>query len=92
MTLSLIAACLWLIAANVLAVIPSRDGQWTRAYALVALGIPLLGWVTYENGPVLGLIGLAAGISVLRWPVYMLGLWLRRRMRRGTDAHQPADP
>jgi len=71
--------CLWLIAANVLAIVPSRDNHWARAYALVAIGIPLLGYITYINGPLLGMLFLLAGASVLRWPVVHLGRWLRQR-------------
>lgn len=79
MTLSLILACVWAIVANVLALLPSRDNHWTRAYVLIALGIPLLGFVTYENGPWLGLAVLIAGMSVLRWPVVFLWRWVSRR-------------
>jgi hypothetical protein len=79
MTLSLILACVWAIVANVLALLPSRDNHWTRAYVLIALGIPLLGFVTYENGPWLGLAVLLAGMSVLRWPVVFLWRWVSRR-------------
>ena len=75
MTLSLALACVWAIAANVLALLPSRDNHWARAYVLIALGIPLLGFVTYENGPWLGLAVLIAGMSVLRWPVIFLWRW-----------------
>jgi len=78
MTTSLICAALWLIAANVLAMIPSKDNHWRRAYVLIALGIPLLGWVTYENGPWIALVVLLAGMSVLRWPVVYLTRWVRR--------------
>jgi Protein of unknown function (DUF2484) len=77
MTLSLILAALWAIAANVLAMTPSKDNHWRRAYILIAIGIPLLGYVTYENGPWFGLAVLLAGMSVLRWPVIYLGRWLR---------------
>ncbi|MEY8800983.1 DUF2484 family protein [Leisingera sp. XS_AS12] len=84
MTLSLTLAAVWALAANVLAVLPSRDNHWRRAYALIALGIPLLGYVTYENGPWWGLAVLAAGMSVLRWPVIYFGRWLAQRWRRGT--------
>jgi hypothetical protein len=73
-------ACVWLIAANVMAMFPSRDHHWRLAYVLIALGIPLLGWVTYVNGPVIGLLVLAAGISVLRWPVIYLWRWVRRQV------------
>jgi membrane protease YdiL (CAAX protease family) len=81
MTLSLTLALVWLVLANILALIPSRDNHWSRAYLLIALGVPLLGYVTYENGPWIGLLLLAAGASILRWPVIYLGRWLRRVMR-----------
>ena len=59
--------------------IPSNDNLWRRAYVLIAVGVPLLGWVTYENGPWIGLICLAAGVSVLRWPVRYLARWMKRK-------------
>jgi hypothetical protein len=83
MSLSLILAAIWALAANVLAVLPSRDNHWRRAYVLIALGIPLLGYVTYENGPWWGLAVLLGGMSVLRWPVIYFGRWLRRALLRG---------
>ncbi|WP_420858181.1 DUF2484 family protein [Marivivens marinus] len=82
MTYSLIAAFLWFILANVAALVPSRDNHWSRAYVLIAVGVPILGWVTYENGPFIGLVVLAAGASVLRWPVIYLGRWVRRKVAR----------
>ncbi|MHA6325450.1 DUF2484 family protein [Roseivivax sp. CAU 1753] len=84
MSLSLILALVWALTANVLAMIPSRDNHWTRAYVLIAVGIPLLGFVTYQNGPWVGLLVFAAGASVLRWPMRYLGRWLRRQFRAGT--------
>jgi len=78
----LILALLWLITANVLALIPSKDNHWFRAYVLIAVGIPILGWVTYANGPWVGLLVLAAGASVLRWPVIYLSRWVRGRFAR----------
>jgi len=81
MNLSLLLACLWALLANLLAMIPSRDNHWRRAYGLIAVGIPILGFVTYQNGPWWGLAVLAAGMSILRWPVVYLGRWLRRRVR-----------
>ncbi|WP_170340904.1 DUF2484 family protein [Ruegeria arenilitoris] len=82
MSWSIALAALWGVAANVLAMIPSKDNHWTRAYALIAVGIPILGYVTYENGPWVGLFVLAAGMSVLRWPMIYLGRWLRRQGQR----------
>lgn len=78
MTLSLILACIWMLAANVLAMVPSKDNHWKRAYALIAIGIPLVGYVTYQNGPWIGFAVLIAGMSMLRWPVVYLARWLRR--------------
>ena len=77
MSWSIALAGLWGLIANVLAMIPSNDNHWARAYFLIAIGVPILGYVTYENGPWVGLIVLAAGMSVLRWPVIYLGRWLR---------------
>lgn len=80
MSLSLILACLWAIGANLLAMAPSKDSHWRHAYLLIAIGIPLLGFVTYENGPWIGLAVLLAGMSVLRWPVIYLTRWVRSRL------------
>ncbi len=82
MTLSLACAALWLIVANVLAMIPSNDNHWRRAYFLIAVGVPLLGWVTYQNGPWIALVVLAAGMSVLRWPVIYLSRWIKQQFAR----------
>lgn len=83
MTLSLTLAAIWALVANVLAVLPSRDNHWRRAYVLIALGIPLLGYVTYENGPWWGLALLLGGMSMLRWPVIYFTRWLRGLLRSG---------
>lgn len=80
MSLSLALACLWLFVANVAAMIPSKDNHWARAYVLMALGLPLLGWVFYQNGIWWGLAVLAAAMSVLRWPVIYLGKWIKARL------------
>lgn len=69
----------WLIVANLLAMLPSRDHHWRSAYVLIALGIPLIGWVTYVHGPLIGLALLAAAASVLRWPLVYLWRWFRRQ-------------
>lgn len=75
----LVLCLVWLISANVIAMFPSRDKHWRAAYVLIAIGVPLLGWATYVSGPVVGLLLLAAGASILRWPVIFLWRWLRRQ-------------
>jgi hypothetical protein len=79
MTLPLAAACLWLITANLIAMLPSRDHHWRAAYVLIALGIPLAGWVTLEAGALWGLAFVAAGASLLRWPLVYLWRWVKGR-------------
>jgi hypothetical protein len=79
MNASILLACLWAIIATLIAVLPSRDHHWRAAYWLIGFGIPILGWVSYQNGPWVGLIVLAAGASILRWP--LIYLWRRVRGR-----------
>lgn len=47
--------------------------QW----ALVASGVPMLGWLTLNWGPMAGSAGFALGLAALLWPP--------RRQRRGHD-------
>jgi len=77
MTLSLSLACLWCILANVIAMFPSKKKHWPAAYVLMAFGVPLLGLVVWENGIWIGLLVLAAAVSILRWPALYLWRWLR---------------
>lgn len=76
----LILACLWAVFANAAAVLPSRRNHWPAAYVLIATGVPILGLVTYEQGPWVGLLVLAAGASMLRWPLIFAARWLRLRL------------
>ncbi len=78
MNLSLILACLWCIAANVIAMFPSKNRHWPAAYALIAIGLPILGFVIWENGVGVGLVVLVAAASILRWPVRYFLRWCRR--------------
>lgn len=85
MSTSLILALFWLVAANVTGMLPLRGNHWPAAYVLAAVGIPLVGYVTYENGPLIGLLVLAAGASILRWPLIYFWRWLRRIVGRQTE-------
>lgn len=80
MSISLVLACVWALVANVLAMTPSKDYHWRNAYILIGIGIPLLGFVTLENGPLVGLVILIAAMSVLRWPVVYLSRWIKSRV------------
>ncbi|UWR04115.1 DUF2484 family protein [Ruegeria conchae] len=81
MNWSLALAGLWGVVANILAMLPSKDNHWKRAYFLIAVGIPILGYVTYESGPWIGLVVLAAGMSILRWPVIYLTRWTKAKLQ-----------
>jgi len=78
MSPSLVLALLWLVTANVIAMFPSKDHHWRNAYMLIVIGVPLLGWVWWQNGVLLALIVLVAAMSVLRWPVIYLVKWVNR--------------
>ncbi|PJJ85306.1 uncharacterized protein DUF2484 [Brevirhabdus pacifica] len=67
--LSIVLACLWAIAANVLAMMPSRRNHWPLAYVLMATGAPLLVLMWVQNGPWGVLILTLAAASILRWPL-----------------------
>lgn len=89
MSLALVATFLWFITANVIAMLPSRDGHWTAACLLVACGVPLLGWLTLAHGPVAGMLALGGGASVLRWPLILL---MRRLREMAPGPHrEPAE-
>ena len=81
MTVSLILACLWALVANVLAMTPNKDYYWRDVYILIGLGIPLLGYVTWENNPWIGLIVMVAAMSVLRWLVVYLTRWVKLKLK-----------
>lgn len=82
MTLSLTLAALWALIANILAMTPSKDHHWRNAYVLITIGIPILGFVTWQHGPIMGMLVLAAGMSVLRWPVIYVGRWIKSKASR----------
>ncbi|MGZ9810012.1 DUF2484 family protein [Pseudoroseicyclus sp. H15] len=75
-----LAACLWLVVANVIGMLPSKDHHWSHARWLIAALVPLAAWVFWTQPWWLGLALLAAAASTLRWPVYFGWRWLRRRL------------
>ena len=78
MSSSLILACVWCIIANVIGLLPSKHKHWPSAYVLIAIGVPLLGFVIWENGVLVGIVVLVAAASILRWPLLYLLRWIRR--------------
>ena len=78
MSWSIIAACVWLIVANVIAMFPSKRKHWPAAYVLITIGLPILAWVYVENGIWVALLALIAAASILRWPVRFALRWMGR--------------
>jgi hypothetical protein len=84
---SLILACVWALVACAAGMGPRRF-HIPAAWVLIMTGIPLLGFVTYQTGPIWGILLLLAGASVLRWPLIRLGQRIRRAVfpaRAGDD-------
>lgn len=80
MTGSVIAALIWMLVVNLRAMFPSKDNHWKFAYAMIAVGIPILIWVFLEHGLLLAAVLLLGAMWVMRWPVIYLTRWLRRKV------------
>ena len=80
MNISLVLTCFWALVANVLAMTPSKNYDWRNAHILIGIGIPLLGFVTFENGPSIGLVVLIAAMSMLLWPFVNLSRRIKSRV------------
>ncbi len=81
MSYSMIAALLWMVVANVRAMFPSKDNHWQFAYAMIAIGLPILVWVFVDHGLMLAAILLVGAMWVMRWPVIYLARWIKRVVR-----------
>ena len=90
MSLSLILACFWAVVANIIAMTPGREDHLRQAIAVVIVGIPIAGLVTFQHGPMVGLLVLIGACAVLRCPLIYLRGWLFRR--DGPQAHRLEEP
>ncbi|MGB0902796.1 DUF2484 family protein [Halocynthiibacter sp.] len=68
MSLSLILACFWAVAATVTALLPMRL-QFPPGLTLLVLAPVLIGFIAYEHGVWLALAGLAGFLSMFRRPL-----------------------
>jgi len=82
MSLSFVAALVWMVVVNLRAMFPSKDHHWTFAYVMIALGVPILVWVYLDHGLLLAAVLLLGAMWVMRWPVIYLTRWLRRQVSR----------
>ena len=79
MSLSVTLALLWMLAANVRAMFPSKDHLWRFAYGMIVIGVPILIFVWYEHGVLLALVFLFAAMWIMRWPVIYLWRWVKQK-------------
>lgn len=80
MTISLALLCAWALLSNIIALFPSKRHHWPAAYFLVATGIPLMGYIIYENHILVVLVAFLAWVSVLRWPLLYGWKWVKKKM------------
>lgn len=85
MTSSLIAGCLWVLAAAGTAMLPMRR-QLAPGSLLLAAAPALILWIALSAGGWFGLAALLAFLSMFRRP---LGALLRRAARRGRALPAP---
>ena len=82
MTLSLILACVWAIAATITAFLPMRY-QYVPGLTLLVLAVPLLVFIGIQHSVWVVLLALAGLISMFRRPLWFFGRHLLGRMKRG---------
>ena len=82
MSVSLVLALVWLVVVNVRGMLPSRDHHWRFAYVMIALGVPILGWVWWEQGIWSVLVLLVLAGWIMRWPVIYGYRWIRAQFRK----------
>lgn len=76
--LAMASGLLWLIVANLIGMLPSKDYHWSNAYKLIAVGLPILLWIGWSNGLIWAGVFLLAAGSVLRWPLVYFWRWLKQ--------------
>lgn len=77
MTLALLLACLWALAATAIALAPRRV-HWPGAVGLICAAVPVIWLVWRDHGALVAVLLLAGAASVLRWPLRYLFLTLGR--------------
>lgn len=82
MSLSLIAGCVWVVLAAIVAMLPMR-AQFPPGIALLAAAPCLLAWLAVDHGAWIFGAGLFAFLSMFRRPLFYL---VHRLARKGDPA------
>ncbi|MCX7890667.1 MAG: DUF2484 family protein [Rhodobacteraceae bacterium] len=85
MSAPLLAACLWVLAATVTAMLPYRR-QFPPGIVLLLTAPLILVWIGVQHGALWALIGLAGFVSMFRRPFWYLG-----RRALGLPAARPGE-
>ena len=80
MALSLILACLWVLAAAIVSMLPMRF-QYLPGVTLLVLAVPLTVFVAIEVGVLWVLVVVFAVLSMFRRPLYFIARRLLARAR-----------
>lgn len=81
MSVSVILACLWALAATAVALLPMRM-QFPPGIVLLITAPALIAFLGYEHGALVALAGLAGFVSMFRRP---LGYLARKALGRGRN-------
>lgn len=81
MSVSVILACLWALAATAVALLPMRM-QFPPGIVLLITAPALIAFLGYEHGALVALVGLAGFVSMFRRP---LGYLARKALGRGRN-------
>ena len=68
MSYALLAACVWVVAATVVAFLPMRR-QFVPGIALLIAAPVIVVWIGMEHGPWIALAGVAGVVSMFRRPL-----------------------
>jgi len=82
MTISLTLACVWVVAAAVVAFLPMRL-QYVPGLSLLALAVPLLVYIGIQHSFWVVLLAVGGLISMFRRPLWFMGRRLIGRLREG---------
>ena len=72
MTWAGIAACLWVLAAAIVALLPMRR-QYAPGFVLLGLASVLIVWLSLTYGWWIGIVALFAFVSMFRKPLFFIG-------------------
>ena len=73
-----IAACLWVVAAAIVALLPMRR-QYAPGFFLLGLAPVLIVWLSLTYGWWIGIVALFAFVSMFRKPLFFIGKRLMGR-------------